>query len=318
MKIQHLRVLIAVADAGSVRGAARLLDSSPAAVTQSLQQLEQETNIRLVERTTTGVSLNQSGSALLVHARLIARQMNRAYEALDGLRGDGRRRLSVAVTPWVALAFLPEAVSRFRQRMPGVQLDLFEGLPAIANPRLRDGSLDIYIGRKNPSVGNREFSCRPLFASSRAVVSRRDHPLAESHSLASLLDLDWLIPLDPDSESEHQVPFPLFESNGLPVPRNIHYLHSLAVAIPLLQRTDMVSVFPWPLVELCAAAENLVPLPLREQLEESIVEIMMRAGEPPNAASLCFIDCLIESVRDEKWAQSANIRRAMLSVDVLL
>jgi LysR family transcriptional regulator, regulator of abg operon len=316
MKIQQLRVITAIADAGSVRGAARLLHSSPAAITQSIQQLEHTINIRLVERSASGVSLTQSGRALLVHARLIVTQVNRAYEAVESLRGGTRKRLAVAVTPWVALTFLPETVTKFRQRMPEVQLDLFEGLLAIANPRLRDGSLDIFIGRKDTHMTSRDFSCRPLFASSRAIVARRDHPRAESRSLADLLDLDWLVPLDP--ESERQIPFRLFERHGLPAPRNIHYLHSLAVAIPLLQRTDMVSVFPWPLVELCAAPGDLVALPLREQLDESIVEIITRAGEPADDASLCFIDCLIESVHDEHWAHSVNIRRAMLSVDVLL
>jgi len=316
MKTHQLRALVAIADTGSIRGAARLLDSSPAAVTQSLQLLEQTVQVQLVLRTPSGVTLTGAGQALLVHARLIVSQMARAYEAVDARRGLGRKRLSVAVTAWVALTFLPDTVARFRQRMPDVQLELFEGLLAIANPRLRDGSLDIYIGRQTPGVVTPEFAYQPLFASSRAVVARRGHPQADCRTLSELLNLDWLVAVDP--ETEGQAPYRMFQRYGLPAPASIHYLHSLSVAIPLLKNSDMLSIFPWPLVELCAARDGLCALPLREPLDESMVGIITRAGEPSDVASRCFIDCLIDAVRDDKWSHIAEIRRAMESVTVLI
>lgn len=221
MKIHQLRALVAIADAGSVRGAARLLNSSPAAVTQNLQCLEDTVRMQLVARTPSGVTLTECGQTLLIHARLVVGQMARAYQAVDAMRGDTRGRLSIAVTAWVAMTFLPEAVVRFRAQMPDIQLEVFEGLLAIANPRLRDGSLDIYIGRQTPGVSSAEFAYRPLFSTSRAVVARQDHPRAESRSLAELLDLDWLVALDP--ETEGQVPYKMFAQYGLVVPRSIHF-----------------------------------------------------------------------------------------------
>jgi hypothetical protein len=49
-----------------------------------------------------------------------------------------------------------------------------------------------------------------------------------------------------------------------------------------------------------------------------MVGIITRAGEPSDAASRCFIDCLIDAVRDAKWSHIAEIRRAMESVTVLI
>jgi len=316
MKIHQLRVLIAIADAGSVRGAARVLASSPAAVTQNIQQLEETVRMQLVVRTSSGVTLTPCGQTLLAHARLVAAQMTRAHQAMDAMRGEPSGRLSVAVTAWVALTFLPEAVERFRARMPAIQLELFEGLLAIATPRLRDGSLDIYVGRQAPGATTCDFNYQPLFATSRAIVARRGHPRAESRSLADLLDDDWLVALDP--ETEGQASYQMFARYGLPVPRSIHFLHSLTVALALLKRTDMVSIFPWPLVELCAARDGLCAIPLREELDDSTVGIIMRTGEPTDAASRCFIDCLLETIRDESWDRSPDIRRAMQSVEVLV
>lgn len=316
MKIHQLRALIAIADAGSVRGAARTLNSSPAAVTQNIQQLEEAAHVQLVVRTSSGVTLTECGQTLLLHARLVAAQMVRAHQAMDAMRGEPSGRLSIAVTAWVALTFLPETVARFRARMPAIQLELFAGLLAIATPRLRDGSLDIYVGRQSPSVSACDFNYQPLFATSRAVVARLGHPRAESRSLAELLDDDWLVALDP--ETEGHAPYQMFSRYGLPVPRSIHFLHSLTVAVALLKRTDMVSIFPWPLVELCAARDGLCAIPLREELEDSTVGIITRTGEPSDAASQCFIDCLLETIRDESWGRTTEIRRAMQSVEVLV
>ncbi len=293
-----------------------MLASSPAAVTQNIQQLEETVRMQLVVRTSSGVTLTPCGQTLLAHARLVAAQMTRANQAMDAMRGEPSGRLSIAVTAWVALTFLPEAVVRFRARMPAIQLELFEGLLAIATPRLRDGSLDIYVGRQVPGATTGDFNYHPLFATSRAVVARQGHPHAESRSLAQLLDDDWLVALDP--ETEGQASYQMFARYGLPVPRSIHFLHSLTVALALLKRTDMVSIFPWPLVELCAARDGLCAIPLREELEDSTVGIIMRTGEPADAASRCFIDCLIETIRDESWDRTSDIRRAMQSVEVLV
>ncbi|MBP0589969.1 LysR family transcriptional regulator [Paraburkholderia sp. LEh10] len=316
MKIHQLRALVAIADAGSIRGAARLLNSSPAAITQSLQQIEGDLKLHLVTRTPSGVTLTPHGRALLEHARLIVGQLARAHQAVDEIRGETGGRLSIAVTAWVAMTFLPEAVIRFRQRMTNVQLEVFEGLLAIANPRLRDGSLDIYIGRQTPGNSTSEFTYRPLFSSTRAVVARQGHPRAESRTLAELLDLDWLVALDP--ETEGLASYKMFAQHHLPVPRSIHYLHSLTVAVALLQRTDMVSIFPWPLVELCASHESLCAIPVREQLDESLVGIMTRAGEPLREAASCFIECLVETIRDETAAGGSDRRRVMNSVEILV
>lgn len=272
--------------------------------------------MQLVARTSSGVTLTECGQTLLVHARLVVAQITHAQQAVDAMRGDPHGRLSVAVSAWVTMTFLPEAVTRFRARMPDIQLEIFEGLPAIANPRLRDGSLDIYVGRQTPGATGSEFAYRPLFSSGLAIVARQGHPHANSRSLVDLIDLDWLVALDP--ETEGRTPYKMFAQYGLTVPRSIHFLHSLTVAVSLLKRTDMVSIFPWPLVELCAAHEGLCAIPLREQLEESSVGIITRAGQPPDAVSSCFIDCLINTIRDESWVRTPEIPRALHSVEILV
>jgi DNA-binding transcriptional LysR family regulator len=316
MKLHQLQTLVAVADAGGIRGAARALNASPAAITKSLRQLEEDVQMPLVLRTSSGVQLTEAGQALLVHARLMVGQMTRAHEAMGALRGTARGKLTVAVTPWIALTFLPETITRFCEKMPDVRLEFFEGLLSIANPRLRDGSLDFFIGRPTPGAPGVEFHYRPLFSSTCAVVAREGHPRAGCHSLAELSELDWVLTWDPSNDGP--LVENMFTRHDVPMPRKIHLAHSFSIAMSLLRQTDMVSVFPWPLVELCAPRERLCAFPLREPLEDAMVGVISRSGHPLSEASECFIDCLIGTIRDGLESPSQQTRNVLRSVELLI
>ncbi|HWT38089.1 MAG TPA: LysR family transcriptional regulator, partial [Paraburkholderia sp.] len=59
-------------------------------------------------------------------------------------------------------------------------------------------------------------------------------------------------------------------------------------------------------------------IPVREQLDDSLVGIITRAGEPSDPASSCFTECLLEAIHDDTWASTPYVRRIINSVDVLI
>ena len=65
VKLELYRVFRAVAQEGSVSAAAQQLYISQSAVSQSLQQLEQQLQVRLFSRSTRGVTLTEEGRVLL-------------------------------------------------------------------------------------------------------------------------------------------------------------------------------------------------------------------------------------------------------------
>lgn len=214
-----------------------------------------------------------------------------------------------------SVMFSSEIFLQFRERMPKVQLEMFEGLMSIAYPRLRDGSVEVFVGPQASDPLNTEFSFRPLFSCGLTVVARRGHPLAQSRSLADLLDADWLVCLDSDMEC--RLSKKMFYRNGLPEPRNIHFTHSLTVAASVLQRTDAVSIFPWPLAELCVSRFKFCAFPLREELEDTSIGIVSRNGHPQSPAAHCLIDILMETIRHSDKAGSVEAKRVLQSTELL-
>ncbi|MBB5424245.1 molybdate transport repressor ModE-like protein [Paraburkholderia sp. JPY158] len=320
MKLHQLNTLAAIADTGSIRAAARSLGLSPAAVTKAMRELEADLHAPLIVRSASGVAFTEFGRALVVHARLVLGQLQRAQAEIDALRGAAAGKLSIGVTPWVALTFLPPAVRRFRERMPDVQLEFFEGLLAVVQPRLRDGSLDFSIGRpppaSPPASPQSEFQNAPLFSTHAAVVARRDHPKAGCRTLLDLQDEEWILNWDP--ASRESMSNNLFVKRGMRVPQTIVLAHSLSIVLGLLAHTDMVSIFPWPLVEAIRAKENLWALPLRETLDETIISITSRRGAPTSPAAACFLDCLRETIDAGARSPDPEQRRLFHSIELML
>jgi len=121
--ITALLAFVRTAEAASFVGAARSLGLSPSTVGKRVARLEQDLGVRLFQRTTRRVRLTEEGEVLL-------RRCKRALDELSEARADLSQRqqspsglLRVGL-PTIGYRFLLPLLPLFRQRYPGVQLEL--------------------------------------------------------------------------------------------------------------------------------------------------------------------------------------------------
>jgi DNA-binding transcriptional LysR family regulator len=121
---QGLNVFLAIAEAGSLRGAARILGLGPPAVSHQLKQLERHLGVDLFTRTTRRVEPTEAGRTLLARAAPALAELDDALEAArtEGNGRTGRLRISL---PWSAYQtiFAP-LLPRFMAAYPDIRLDL--------------------------------------------------------------------------------------------------------------------------------------------------------------------------------------------------
>ena len=79
MKVQHIQTLVAIADAGSLRGAAEALGKSQPAITKALRQAEDDLGVALFQRSSRGVVVTELGERVLSRARTIAGEIDRPH-----------------------------------------------------------------------------------------------------------------------------------------------------------------------------------------------------------------------------------------------
>lgn len=100
MKLDGMASFVAVAEAGSISEAARLLRLSKSVVSDRLAELERSLGTTLLHRTTRRLSVTEDGAAFLERARRILRDVSDAATELAERRGTlaGPMRISAPVT----------------------------------------------------------------------------------------------------------------------------------------------------------------------------------------------------------------------------
>ncbi|ROS74119.1 DNA-binding transcriptional LysR family regulator [Curtobacterium sp. PhB130] len=184
---QLLRVLRAVADAGSITGAAAALGYSQPAVSQLLQRAEQRLGHTLVLRGARGVTLTEAGVVLADHALHVHAALTAAREDLDAIGGLTRGRVRIAGFPSASSTLVPAVLASLAVSVPGLSTSYVEVEPPEALDLLRRGEVDValtftYVGDEVAAVPDPALVTRALGRDPLALVT----PVAAVPSAASV------------------------------------------------------------------------------------------------------------------------------------
>ncbi|WPB57462.1 LysR substrate-binding domain-containing protein [Xylophilus sp. GOD-11R] len=119
-----LRVFVRIAETGGFSKAADQLNIPRPTVTKLVQDLEQHLGTRLLRRTTRRVQVTAEGSAYYERARRVVAEVEEMDQQAGGSRTQLSGRLRVDVGSVVANRILLPALARFRERHPGLRLEL--------------------------------------------------------------------------------------------------------------------------------------------------------------------------------------------------
>src|SRR4051794_25601978 len=146
-ELRQLRTFVAVAEELSFTRAAERLFLGQQAVSKSVQQLERELGVELLERTTREVRLTPAGAALLPAGRPALEAADAAFEQARqvGLGLSGRVR--VGFSPAVGIGEREEVVRVLRDGTPDLSVSLLEVRPGDVARMLRGRKLDVVLAR---------------------------------------------------------------------------------------------------------------------------------------------------------------------------
>jgi DNA-binding transcriptional LysR family regulator len=185
LDVKRLRVLREVAVRGSFSGAAEALSYTQSAISQQIATLEREAGTLLVERSARGVRLTDAGAALVGHTEVILARLQaaeRELEAIAGLRAGHVRVVSFASA---GASLLPLAVTRFRERHPGVELSLEPAEPESSQDLLRSGDADVAVTVEAAfaPIADNALDCVHVLDDPMFVALPGGHPLASKSRL---------------------------------------------------------------------------------------------------------------------------------------
>ncbi|WP_433331324.1 LysR family transcriptional regulator [Spirillospora sp. CA-294931] len=319
LEVRHLRVVCAIADAGSVRKAARLLGTTQPALTTQLTRIEKTLGGRLFSRTRSGSHPTPLGRVVLTHARSV-------IEGLDTLVAEVRMAVGRAPENGVRLGstfsrVIPRWLRRARARTPDAEISIhIDGSARTLLEMMDDGQLDAAFVHEVEGTPLR----LPLTWEARVLVEREpvfialsdDHPSAQAPEvkLADLATDRWM--LDTSIEEELQGVRRMFEEAGLPEPVFAHSGDPTSVA-DLICAGEVVS--PCQPVSLGRPGMTIRPLhgdPLAVRL------LLVSAAGFEGAENLftdlkaAYLDAALAAPAYRTWLENSG--RAMPSEEGLL
>jgi len=212
MELYQLRSFAAVAEVGHLTRAAEKLHISQPALSAQIKALEDELEVALFERTSSGMILTAAGQRLLIEAEKVLAAAQALRSEARSLRGEVSGRASVGTLSDPAYIRLGAFLGATVEQYPLLQVELHHVISGAALEKVRDGQLDaaFYYGELS-QAGVAGLALRPMtyrVAAPAAWREKVEH--AESDAIAAL---PWI--LTPTISSHNRLVDELFRSQGV-------------------------------------------------------------------------------------------------------
>ncbi|EBZ5134596.1 LysR family transcriptional regulator [Salmonella enterica subsp. enterica serovar Saintpaul] len=185
LDLSDLKLVVCIADAGSITHGARDANLAVGSASERLKSIEEDTGVKLFFRHPRGVSLTEIGEILVDHAReLLSRQEQLKAELSAYAKGvTGKVRLYANTSAMVE--FLPCRLAKWLLEHPRVTIELEERTSTDIINSISNGIAE--AGLVSDAVDACELTLEPIADDRLALIVPAIHPLGFRDNI-SLLD----------------------------------------------------------------------------------------------------------------------------------
>lgn len=290
LSLRHLRCFLEIARVESVSIAADRLHVTQPAVSRSLKELENMLGAQLFDRVGRGLRLNEAGRIFQSHAAASMTELMRGHDRL-AKNGGASIRLSVGALPTASTDLLPRAALRFRQEAPNVRLHILTGPNWLLFNQLREGALDLVVGRMPEGDTASGVTFQQLYIEDVVIVCRPDHPILESTVPEDGVKQFPLI-LPPKGAVISGTVDRYLSSIGLPEMRGDFETVALPVGRKIVQSSDMLWFISRGVVAEELGLGTLIAVDLSSPLLSGPVGISVSRSAPLSVERSVLSECL--------------------------
>ena len=291
LEIRHLRLVAAIADAGSMTKAAERLCLTQSALSHQLRDVESRLDTPFFLRLGRRMVLTAAGRRLLESARRVLGDLERAEEDVRRLAGHGEGVIRVCTQCNTGYHWLAPLLATFSRKHPRVTIHI--AADAIDRPAeaLLDGRVDVALLIDPPE--HPRLRLRSLFADDMIAVVATGHPLAKRRwvSARELADDHLLIY---SSRPEESFVFQrVLGPEGLQ-PRRVSFIMLTEAILELARAGTGVGVLPRWSAQPAITSGGVVPLSITRQGMRRQWAAATLAAQPDPPFVTDFIDLVAE------------------------
>jgi len=289
MDLLTLRVVIAVAESGSISAGSDRLQLAVAAASARISALEAALGVRIFERSPRGVELTPAGRMLVQRGReLVDGADQLATDLRDwslGLAGHVRMLVNASAL----LEVLPQRLEAFMRSHPRIHVDVEERFSPEVLDALLEGRAD--LGVVDVTMHARGLAFFPLFSDQLALVVPAAHPLAGQSEvrLAQLVAENFIVLAGPNAVTTRL----LNAAAAAREPINVRMqMRSFDAACRMVAAGLGVAVLPMEAIAPQLAHLALRAVPVAEDWARRTHYLALRAGEDAPAAARTLAEAL--------------------------
>ncbi|CAI1069179.1 D-malate degradation protein R [Serratia quinivorans] len=199
-RLKRMSVFAKVVECGSFTAAARQLDMSVSSISQTVSKLENELQVKLLNRSTRSIGLTEAGKIYYQGCRRMLLEVSEVHEQLYAFNNTPTGTLRIGSSSTMAQNMLATMTADMLKEYPGLTVNLVTGIPA---PDLIADGLDVVIrtgALQDSSLFSKRLGSMPMVVcAAKSYLSQHGTPLKPS----DMVNFSWLeYSVRPDSEFE--------------------------------------------------------------------------------------------------------------------
>ena len=301
ISLRDLRILMAVADTGSMAKAAASLRVSHPAVSKTISELEAALGAHLLDRSPRGVELTPSGEVLLRCGINVFDELRQGYRSLENLSDPNSGEVRMGCTEIILHSLAATVVRKFSAKYPGVQVDV-----KLANPgehqlrELRERKIDLLITRATGQSTAEDLHSEVLFDEPFVFVVGAESEFARKRraTLGDIIGRKWVLPA-PDSAPGALID-DVFKAAGFVPPKAVVKTISIELTTSLVASGEFVGILPISVARLKASQASLRVLPIKSLGPRVSAEIVFVKNRTMSPAVESFINCVRGIVKSSR------------------
>lgn len=199
-RLKRMSVFAKVVEMGSFTAAARQLQMSVSSISQIVARLEDELQVKLLNRSTRSLALTEAGKIYYQGCRRMLHEAQDVHEQLYAFNNTPIGTLRIGCSSTMAQNVLAKMTAEMLRDYPGLAVDLVTGIPA---PDLIADGLDVVIrvgALQDSSLFSRRLGAMPMVVcAAKSYLAQYGVP----EKPADLVNHSWLeYSVRPDNEFE--------------------------------------------------------------------------------------------------------------------
>ncbi|MGE6472604.1 HTH-type transcriptional activator AaeR [Serratia proteamaculans] len=199
-RLKRMSVFAKVVECGSFTAAARQLDMSVSSISQTVSKLENELQVKLLNRSTRSIGLTEAGKIYYQGCRRMLLEVSEVHEQLYAFNNTPTGTLRIGSSSTMAQNVLATMTADMLKEYPGLTVNLVTGIPA---PDLIADGLDVVIrtgALQDSSLFSKRLGSMPMVVcAAKSYLSQYGTPQKPS----DMVNFSWLeYSVRPDSEFE--------------------------------------------------------------------------------------------------------------------